>query len=506
MDSLISIVKNSIIKYKDKIVFSDENVSISYSDFGTKISAVGSFLLKQKASIVCILLNKSVKTLNCMFGCVFAGSPYVILDANSPKDRLQKIIDSVKPSILIYDDKTEPLMNTIEKTNVNKVVNYANIEVEKINVNLLDEAEANSKPNDLVYILFTSGSTGNPKGVMINQSNVISYISWFTKCFSINSETIFGNQTPFYFSMSVSDVYATIFSGASLHIIPLSYFSFPINLVKFLNDKKINTIYWTPSVFSIISFFKIFDYLLPKYLKTVLFAGEVMQVKDLNYFMSKLPNCAYANLFGPTETTDICTYYKVNRHFSDSDSLPIGVPCEGLKCYLLNKDLSICKENEEGELYVCGPFVSPGYFNNPEKTKESFIIKTFENSHQETLYKTGDLCRINNLGEFIFSGRSDFQIKHMGYRIELGEIETALMSNDKVLSSIAIYSNQQDKIIMIYCGNIDKIKALEILKAKVPQYMVPNLLIRVDSMKRNPNGKIDRNWYKEHFKELVEKN
>jgi D-alanine--poly(phosphoribitol) ligase subunit 1 len=129
-----------------------------------------------------------------------------------------------------------------------------------------------------------------------------------------------------------------------------------------------------------------------------------------------------------------------------------------------------------------------------------------ENSHQETLYKTGDLCRINNLGEFIFSGRSDFQIKHMGYRIELGEIETALMSNDKVLSSIAIYSNQQDKIIMIYCGNIDKIKALEILKAKVPQYMVPNLLIRVDSMKRNPNGKIDRNWYKEHFKELVEKN
>jgi D-alanine--poly(phosphoribitol) ligase subunit 1 len=146
-----------------------------------------------------------------------------------------------------------------------------------------------------------------------------------------------------------------------------------VNLIKYLNEKKINTIYWVPSVFAIIHFFKILDYILPSYLKTVLFAGEVMQMKDLNYFRSKLPDCLYANLFGPTETTDICTYYKVDRSFKDTDSLPIGVSCEGLHCLLLDEKLNECKKDEEGELYVGGKFVSPGYFNKAEKTKETFI-------------------------------------------------------------------------------------------------------------------------------------
>ena len=175
-----------------------------------------------------------------------------------------------------------------------------------------------------MYILFTSGSTGIPKGTILSHKAVLSYLSWFTEEFEINEETIFGNQTPLYFSMSVSDVLSTIFSGATLYLIPKTYFSFPIKLVDYINENKINTIYWVPSALGIVSNFKVFDVKQITTLKKVLFAGEVMPTKVLNYWMDNLPNVKYSNLYGPTETTDICTFYTVDRKFESNESLPIG--------------------------------------------------------------------------------------------------------------------------------------------------------------------------------------
>jgi D-alanine--poly(phosphoribitol) ligase subunit 1 len=212
MESLITIISRSIKEQKDKVAFSDENEEESYSLFGDRIKRIGSFLLEHQAKTVCILLNKSIKVVNCMFGCVLARATYIVLDANSPEDRLKKIVDAIHPSILLYEDKTKDLGEKLFNGKTSGLASYSFASEHYVNRILLNKAQEESLPSDLIYILFTSGSTGTPKGVMITQENIISYMGWFVKCFNINSKTVFGNQTPFYFSMSVSDVYSTLFA------------------------------------------------------------------------------------------------------------------------------------------------------------------------------------------------------------------------------------------------------------------------------------------------------
>ncbi|MFA6861824.1 MAG: AMP-binding protein [Bacilli bacterium] len=338
---------------------------------------------------------------------------------------------------------------------------------------------------------------------MITHKNVITYTTWFVNAFKITKDNIFGNQTPFNFSMSVTDFYGALLSGAELDIIPKSYFSFPIQLVTYLNDRHINTIYWVLSVFSIIKYYQLFDYILPKYLKLVLFAGEVMQLPWLNYFRSKIPEAEYANLFGPTETTDICTYYVVNRDFKDNDVLPIGKTCEGLDVFLLNDQHQRIKEpNQKGEMYVSGPFVSEGYYQDKVRTAKTFV----SDPSKETpciCYKSGDCCYYNDLGGLMFASRIDFQIKHLGYRIELGEIESNVLMIDGIMNAVCVYDSITDSIILFYTGKTKEDALNKELSSKVPHYMMPAVIKKEAILKTNPNGKIDRKYYQSNINTLI---
>lgn len=354
---------------------------------------------------------------------------------------------------------------------------------------------------DPLYALFTSGSTGVPKGAVVSHRNVINYASWYKETFDINEMTQFGSQTPFYFSMSVSDVYSTIIAGATLHIIPKKLFTFPIQLIEYMNKKEINTIYWVPSALCIVANLKVLNYADLKYVDKVLFAGEVMPTKQLNYWIDKLPNAMFANLFGPTETTDICTYYIVDRQFEDDEVLPIGKACQNCDVFLLDENNQEVLDDREGELCVRGSFLALGYYNNEEKTKEAFVQNPLNTSYPEMIYRTGDLVKYNERGELVYITRKDFQIKHMGYRIELGEIEAAVNSLEKIQNCAVIYDEIKDKIVLIYTGKIDDKGIMDGISHKIPHYMYPNVIVKKKVMPYNQNGKIDRKWLKSHYEE-----
>ena len=277
-------------------------------------------------------------------------------------------------------------------------------------------------------------------------------------------------------------------------MIPKTYFTFPIKLVEFLNERKINTIYWVPSALAIVSNWNVFDFARPEHLQKILFAGEVMPVKHLNYWRRYLPDCLYANLFGPTETTDICSFYVVDRNFADSDSLPIGRACDNCDTFLLTEEgTQASRTGEEGEIVVRGSFLADGYYNEPEKTAAVFTQNPLNTAFPERIYRTGDLARLNEKGEFIYISRKDFQIKRMGYRIELGEIEAAAGSIEKVKSAAALYDADAGRILVIYEGSIkDTDEVLQQTADKVPPYMRPDEVIRIKQMPYNANGKIDR--------------
>lgn len=211
-----------------------------------------------------------------------------------------------------------------------------------------------------------------------------------------------------------------------------------------------------------------------------------MPPKVINYFVRN-HKAYYANLFGPTETTDICTYYEIKE---ETDNVPIGKACNGLTAIILKDG----KESQTGELYIKGPFLASGYYNNPQKTSEVFIQNPLNKAFPEIIYKTGDIVNVREDGNLLYVGRADFQIKHMGYRIELGEIENKVYEIDEVNTCVVVYKN--DKIILYYVGNIEEETLLERLKAKVPNYMIPNKIHKESKMNYNLNGKIDRTFYK----------
>ena len=228
-----------------------------------------------------------------------------------------------------------------------------------------------------------------------------------------------------------------------------------------------------------------------------MFCGEVMPNKQLNIWRQYLPDVTYANLYGPTEITDACTYYIVDRAFSDEESLPIGIPMKNTDILVLNDRDELVTGDETGELCVRGTSLAMGYYNNLEKTKEAFVQNPLNKVVPETIYRTGDLVKYNKHGEIIYLSRKDFQIKHMGHRIELGEIETAVSSLEEISSCCCLYDEKRQKIVLFIDADLTKEYIKEKMEKLLPEYMMPSRTVYLQELPINANGKIDRVKLKE---------
>lgn len=490
MKNILELLEFNSMAFADKMIFADEDKSISYSGFTACAKKIGSALLEKGINrcAVAVYVDKSVETLEAMFGTLYSGSFYVVIDTKMPRERIAGVFEKIRPSAVICGENLQSEFGTFGFNT--QILNISDLLCAEIDETALDAIRERQIDTDPAYVIFTSGSTGKPKGTAVNHRSVLAYTEWFCKTFEINSETVFGNQTPFYFSMSVSDIFATIRSGATLHIIPKKYFSFPVKLIEFMDERNVNTIYWVPSALCIVANWKTFDVAQAGFIRKVLFAGEVMPSKQLNYWVKNNPDAMYANLFGPTETTDICCYYVLDRELSDDESVPIGKHCDNCECLIIGED---GKASDKGEMYVRGSFVALGYINDPDKTNAAFVQNPLNTAYPEIVYKTGDLVSINKYGEMEYISRADHQIKHMGYRIELGEIESAANKIDGITLAVVVYNKDLDRIVMAYQGKKkDESFIYSELEKYIPNYMMPTDIVRYREMPYNANGKVDR--------------
>lgn len=493
MINVLEMLEETTCKYGDKTAFADADMQVTYGEAVDLARKIGSALAADGSvrKAIAVLIPKGVKTLISFFGVVYSGNFYVPIDTEMPVDRMTLIFETLKPVRIIVDEKTQDM--DLGQYNEKKI-GYTQMTDETENRDLLDKIRRNAIDTDPVYALFTSGSTGVPKGVVVCHRSIIDYAGWCVKTFDLSAETVFGNQTPFYFSMSVLDIYATIRSGAALFVIPKVLFTFPMNLLEFLNENMINTIYWVPSALCLITKFNMLSAVELPYLEKILFAGEVMPTKHLNIWRKYLPHALYANLFGPTEITDIGIYYIVNREFRDDEPVPIGNACRNVDVFVLDENLEpITEPGIPGELYYRGSYLAHGYYNNWDKTQEAYVQNPLNTAYPEIVYKSGDLVQWNQHGELVYVSRKDFQIKHMGYRIELGEIENAAGAFPEIDRCAAVYEPQKDQIILFYEGKKCEEDSLkEYMKNKLPVYMMPQKLQKMKSLPLNENGKIDR--------------
>lgn len=493
--NVMEYLEHTVKRLPDKIAFANDKMGMTFAEVFHDSRAIGSYMANKGyyREPVVVFMEKHPKMITAFFGCVYGGNFYVPIDAEMPAFRIELIFENLKPRVMICDDATIETAKKFIKEGQNvEVLLYDEVAETEINLAALLDIRDKQLDTDPIYIVFTSGSTGIPKGVVACHRSVIDYIENLSEVLEFNEETRFANQTPLYFDACLKELYPTLKFGATTYLVPKSLFMFPIKLVEFLNEYKINTVCWVVSALTMISSFKVFDKVVPEYLHTVAFGSEVFPIKQFNLWKAALPNAKFTNLYGPTEATGMCCYYKVSRDFELDEVMPVGRPFHNTEILLLNEKNELAKQGEEGEICVRGTSLTLGYYNNPEKTSEAFVQNPLNPHYPELIYRTGDLGKWNEYGELVFVSRKDYQIKHMGHRIELGEIEVNVNLLEGIHSSCCIYDKGKGKIILCYVGDKDEKELITILKEKLPRYMIPNKIDRLDQMPLTANGKLDR--------------
>ncbi len=514
---LHDLLTDSAARYPDKVAVSYKDERLSYRSLDELSSRLSSFCIGkgiETGGRTGIYLDKSIASVIAIFGILKSGACYVPLDPLAPVERQILIVNDCALEYLITSSSKLPQVRKIcEHARGLKNIFVMDIDREEyegdlggMNVFFKDEVYAEDSMrqassvtvNNFAYILYTSGSTGQPKGVMLSHRAAYAFVDQSIKTFKIGSDDIVSSHAPFHFDLSVFDIFVSITGGATICLVPQGLSSFPKSVVDFIERNKITTWYSVPSILIQLLLHGDLEKKKMPSLRQILFAGEVFPSQYLRKLMELIPHPAYYNLYGMTETNNT-TYYHVTEPPDPKKTIPIGVLFDGVRSYILNESGSLVKEGEMGELYVSCPTLMDGYWNDTKRTENVLIKNLFDPSSADMIYKTGDIVHWNDNGEIEYHGRCDALIKSRGYRIEVGEIETVLSSHPGLKES-AVTAVPDDEIgskikAVIAPKNKGAVSENDIklfCSKKLPHYMIPEILSIVDALPRTSTGKIDR--------------
>lgn len=497
--SVISWLDNASRNYGAKLAFSDGETSLSFMELDALTKKIGTFLatIIAPGDPVVVMSGRHVLTPACFLGVVRAGGFYAPMDGTMPVSRLQSILSVIKSNVMLVDRNHLAVAENLEFDGQILIL-------EDIIDHAADEELMQSIADRIVgtmplYVIFTSGSTGVPKGVITSHHSLMCYIDAVRKVLCIDSSDVLGNQSPLDYIAAIRDIYLPLRCGAKTVILPKNEFSMPIKLFETLNRNKVTTLCWSVAGIELPAKLGAFEELKPEYVKKVCFSGSVMPCRYLKIWQQYLPDALFVNQYGPTEATASCTYYIVKEKVEDDTVLPIGVPYDNYGILLLNEDHTATPQGHVGEICVRGPILALGYYGDAERTAQSFMQNPLNDNYREWIYKTGDLGRFRDDGILEFHGRKDRQIKHMGHRIELGEIEATAEKIPGITECCALYCKEKELLYLFYVGDATTKEIALYFRSVLPPFMAPRKMIKLDTLPRLPNGKLDMQTLKSKF-------
>lgn len=475
----------------------DIKTEYTYSELKSDSDRIASYFkrtLGEDKSPVVVIGHKSHLMLAAFIGAVKSGRPYCPIDINTPTNRIKSIIEKISPSCVINLENIDfSLFDYIETDKILEIIE---------NEEIIIESDDYVKPGDLYYIIYTSGSTGNPKGVMITYENLNNFVKWSESFVDIKSDTVFLNQAPYSFDLSVMDLYTGLSSGATIFSLDKNVQADYKMLLQELGNSNSTVWVSTPSFADLCLADRSFDDKLMPKLANFLFCGEVLTNKTCKRLKKRFPKAKIINTYGPTESTVAVTSIEITEDVLNKyDPLPIGTPKPGTDIiYICEEQKMVEAEKEYGELIITGDTLSPGYYKEQELTSKVFK-KLKYSGKMENAYYTGDLgYKLDGL--YFCSGRKDNQIKMHGYRIELGDIETNLCHLEEVTQCAVLPHYVSGKVqrltAYVVCNIVieDQMEKAMDLKEKLQKYlqpyMIPQRFVFLNSLPMNDNGKIDR--------------
>lgn len=512
------LLRNSARLYPDKeaVVFGEESISYkALDDITDKLAGVLQNHGVQKGDRVGIYINKSITSIIALHGILKAGAVYVPLDPNAPASRLTYIIQNCDIKCLLTSTKKiravkemypescplDTIVFTDSAVEVNDEFGCKIVSWQEVEKSAAAPPDNPAIETDLAYILYTSGSTGVPKGVMISHLNALTFVNWAFDTINVTAEDRVSNHAPLHFDLSIFDIFVSFKGGATLFPVPEGLSTFPVRLAEWIEQNRISVWYSVPSILSMLLLHGELDRFKFKNLRTIIFAGEVFPVKYLRDLMRTIPSPEYYNFYGPTET-NVITYYKVPQLSPEQTKpIPIGITCENMAVFALTDDGKIVTQpGETGELLARGSCVAYGYWGDREKTNRSFVTNPLQSNFEEKAYKTGDIVTLDEEGNYLFIGRRDHMIKSRGYRIELGEIETVIYTHPDVKEAAVIpipdeLIGNRIKVFVAAGKNgklIDANELQDFCSKRLPKYMVPDMIEFCDTLPKTSTGKINK--------------
>lgn len=490
-------------KNKNKTALIIDNNKITFIQLEKLSNKIVNLFLKKKFKKnqnICIIEKKNFYSYAAIIACLKLGISYTFIDRLSPKNRTKKILDNLRSICIISSENLK-----IEKINQIDLTKKKILETLPETIKLKNYAQVDHKT--IAYIMFTSGSTGNPKGVSISHLNLISFIKWSKKEFGIRKSDISSNLNPLYFDNSIFDIFANLFNGNTLCCFHREELINPKQLIKKLLKNEVNIWFSVPSLLVYCLKFKSINSRNFRNIRKIIFGGEgfpKMSLKNL-YEITK-NNSELINVYGPTECTCICSTYKIRKKDFKKNEInryaPLGKTLsKGFFYYIIDENNKLADKSNIGELIIGGKNVGIGYYKNKKETAEKFIKDPFNKLNKDKVYKSGDLVYKDKNGYLYFSSRKDNQIKFNGYRIELEEIEQSINKINGVKECAVCFGkkNNIDQIVAFTVHNnvYNKIKK-NIIK-DLPKYMIPHLIITKKNLPKNQSGKIDRKILKNNF-------
>jgi len=490
--------RGALLKCRDKTAIKEQGRELNFGQLEVFAKNCAALILRKSISVnkpIPVFLPKSAENIVANLGILYSANAYANLDIKSPPQRLKGMLENLKPEIIVTSAALAPSLKALGFPEKSFVLIEQAIVAETLydNATLLSRVHSRID-TDPYCIIHTSGSTGIPKGVGLNHRSTIDFADWAFERLKLDGTEIMGSLAPIYFDAYTLEFCLCIAKGATWVVVPEQLALFPAKLVEFVATQPIDFIFWVPTIMVNIANLDLLSKIKLQKLNKVFFIGEVFPTKHLNYWRRHVPKAMFVNLYGPIEITVACTYFIVDREFSDDEKLPVGFPCRNTDILILNEQNELVKGNEPGEICVRGSSLALGYHNNSERTAKGFVQNPVNPHYPELIYRTGDLGHWNERGEIMFLGRRDFQIKHLGYRIELGEIEHAVLQVDGIRNCCVVYNQSQKEIALFYeCDKqLDPGFIRKNLAPILPKYMLPTVFNWMELMPRNPNGKIDR--------------
>lgn len=493
LTNMLEYLERTAARVPERVAFYDEQEKLTFSMLRDQAQRIGTAMIcasSDRSPVALLLDGRSIHTIPAMYGALYAGRAYAPLDIAMPPQRLAQMLALLAPGIILADEKGMRALEAAGEICV-PVLSFADAVCSVADLMLLDKIRAKTSMYDPMSILYTSGSTGIPKGSVQTQFSYLHWTEATIEMYGFDEHVIFGNQSPFFYANSIIDIFPPVALGATVYLLPSGILTFPGRLLECLNHHRVTELTMTPSSFiGVVNAGVLKCGCLP-HLRYGIMSGESMPWQPLEEWMRAAANAEWYHFYGSTEMFSVAVG-KVEDKPKEGERLSVGRPFSEVHIVFVDENGDEVPDGESGEMLVSSPWIAAGYHRDTVRTESSWATDPLSRGWYERFYRAGDLGYLRSDGHLVVLGRRDTQVKHMGYRMELGEVDAALRAIPGWQDGCVLFQKETGKIWCFYTGGLSEKELRNALKAKLARYMLPDVFHHLEEIPHTATHKLDR--------------